>query len=107
MSTEAAPTLAVVGRSDVIAPFRAAGLAAVPVEPGPGAAAAVQALIESGCRVVFYTEDLFPQLLPLLERYRRAAVPSLVALPVSAERYGIERLKDIVRRAVGADVFHQ
>lgn len=107
MSTEAAPTIAVVGRAETVAPFRAAGLTAVSVEPGPGAADAVQSLIDRGCRVIFYTEDLFVDLKPVVERSRRQAVPSLVSLPVGTERLGVERLKDIVRRAVGADVFRE
>jgi vacuolar-type H+-ATPase subunit F/Vma7 len=107
MSTDVAPTLAVVGRAEIVAPFSGAGLAAVAVEPGPAAADAVQALIDRGCRVIFYTEDLFADLAPVVEHYRRSAVPSLVALPVGTERLGVERLKDIVRRAVGADVFRE
>ncbi|MFO7650031.1 MAG: V-type ATP synthase subunit F [bacterium] len=107
MSTEEAPTIAVAGRPEVVAPFRAAGLSALAVEPGPAAAAAVQALIDRGCRVVFFTEDLFPYLAPIIERYQRSAVPSLVSLPVGTQRLGVERLKDIVRRAVGADVFQK
>lgn len=104
MSTDETPTIAVVGRAETVAPFRAAGLAAVAINPGPGAAGAVQALIDRGCRVIFFTEDLYPYLAPVIERHRRSATPSLVALPVGSERLGIARLRDIVRRAVGADV---
>ena len=95
----------VVGRSEVVAPFRAAGFAVFPVEPGPDAGAKVEALVAAGLSVVFYTEDLSPHLAGLISRYSRSATPCLVMLPMGAEQRGFERLREIVRRAVGADVF--
>jgi V/A-type H+/Na+-transporting ATPase subunit F len=95
----------VAGRPDVIAPFRAAGFAVFPVEPGPDAGARVEALIESGLSVLFYTEDLSGHLAGLIGRYSRSATPCLVMLPMGAEQRGFERLREMVRRAVGADVF--
>jgi V/A-type H+-transporting ATPase subunit F len=95
----------VVGRPEVIVPFRAAGFAVFPVEPGPDAGARVEALLEAGLSVLFYTEDLSPHLAGLIGRYSRSATPCLVMLPMGAEQHGFERLREIVRRAVGADVF--
>jgi len=95
----------VVGRPDVIAPFRAAGFAVFPVEPGPDACAKVESLVETGLSVLFYTEDLSPHLADLVGRYSRSATPCLVMLPMGAEQRGFARLREIVRRAVGADVF--
>jgi V/A-type H+/Na+-transporting ATPase subunit F len=95
----------VVGRSDVVAPFRAAGFAVFPVDPGADASAKVEALVAAGLSVVFYTEDLSPHLVGLIGRYSRSATPCLVMLPMGAEQRGFERLREIVRRAVGADVF--
>jgi V/A-type H+/Na+-transporting ATPase subunit F len=95
----------VVGRPAVIAPFRAAGFAVFPVEPGPDTGAKVEALIASGLSVLFYTEDLAPHLGGLIARYSRSATPCLVMLPMGAEQRGLERLRETVRRAVGADVF--
>jgi vacuolar-type H+-ATPase subunit F/Vma7 len=95
----------VVGRPDVIAPFRAAGFAVYPVEPGPDAEAQVEELISTGLAVLFYTEDLLPHLAGLVSRSSRAAAPCLVMLPMGAEQGGFTRLREIVKRAVGADVF--
>jgi vacuolar-type H+-ATPase subunit F/Vma7 len=61
--------------------------------------------VRDGYRVIFFTEDLLPDLAPLLERHRHDATPCLVPLPVGGSRAGMDRLRDIVRRAVGADVF--
>lgn len=97
--------VAVVGRAAVIAPFAAAGLEVVPVEPGPGAEAAVRALATAGAAVIFYTEDLQPFLGGLLKQYSKDALPCLALLPMGSGPGGFARLREIVRRAVGADVF--
>lgn len=100
-----AARVGVVGRPEVIAPFRAAGFAVFPVEPGPDAGSKIESLLQAGLSVLFYTEDLAPQLAGLTARYSRGATPCLVMLPMGAEQRGLERLREIVRRAVGADVF--
>jgi vacuolar-type H+-ATPase subunit F/Vma7 len=100
-----ATRVGVVGRPEVIAPFRAAGFAVFPVEPGPDASAKVETLLDAGLAVLFYTEDLSQHLAGLLDRYCRSATPGLVMLPMGAEQRGFERLREIVRRAVGADIF--
>jgi vacuolar-type H+-ATPase subunit F/Vma7 len=95
----------VVGRTDVLAPFRAAGFVVFPVEPGPEADARVEELIGTGLSVLFYTEDLSPYLAGLVSRRSRAATPCMVMLSMGAEQRGFARLREVVKRAVGADVF--
>ncbi len=97
--------IGVVGRPDVIAPFRAAGFAVFAVEPGPAAESKVEELIGGGLSVLFYTEDLSPHLAGLVGRCSRTATPCLVMLPMGAEQRGTARLREIVKRAVGADVY--
>ncbi|UCG43737.1 MAG: hypothetical protein JSU73_03735 [candidate division WOR-3 bacterium] len=97
--------IAVVGRRDVVTAFQAAGLAVFPVEPGPGVADEVGRIVAGGHRVVFFTEDLFPFLGSLLERHRKTATPCLVALPLGGAQQSVARLKEVVKRAVGADIF--
>ncbi|MFO7639085.1 MAG: V-type ATP synthase subunit F [bacterium] len=98
-------SVAVVGNREVVVAFRAAGLAVFPLEAGDDAAARVEEVIAEGYRVVFFTEELSPALAPVLERYRRAAVPCLVALPQGGSGESLARLRGLVRRAVGSDVF--
>lgn len=97
--------IAVVGRHEVVVPFLAAGLAVVPVEPGTEAAQRVRELVAGGYQVVFFTEDLLPWLGELLERTRRSATPCLVALPAGEAEASTVRLREVVKRAVGADIF--
>ncbi|MBN2537994.1 V-type ATP synthase subunit F [candidate division WOR-3 bacterium] len=97
--------IAVVGNRETVVAFQAAGLAVFPVE-GAQAAEKVEELVADGFRVIFFTEELFSHLAPVLERYRKRAVPCLVALPVSeGSQESVARLKEVVKRAVGADVF--
>lgn len=97
----------VIGRPEVVAPFRAAGLAVFPVQPGPAAAAKIEELTGSGLTVLFYTEDLSPFLAGVTGRCSRTATPCLVMLPMGSERHGLTRLRELVKRSVGADVFGQ
>ena len=97
--------IAVIGRRDIVVAFQAAGLAVFPVEPGPEAAVRAEEIVAAGHRVVFFTEDLFPHLSTVLDRYRKSAVPCLVALPLGGARASVARLKEVVKRAVGADIF--
>jgi V/A-type H+-transporting ATPase subunit F len=97
--------IAVVGRAEVVMPFRAAGFAVFPVESGPAAGAKVEELAGAGYMVVFYTEDLYPHLNVQISRYSRTATPCLVMLPMGAQAAGLARLREVVKRAVGADIF--
>jgi len=97
--------VAVVGRHDAVVPFQGAGLEVFPVEPGPDASPQVQALVHRGYDVIFFTEDMLPHLAALLERHRRSATPCLVSLPLGGTQQAVARLKGIVKRAVGADIF--
>jgi vacuolar-type H+-ATPase subunit F/Vma7 len=69
--------------------------------------ARVEELACSGLTVLFYTEDLYPYLAGIVSRCSRTATPCLVMLPMGAEQHGLARLREIVRRSVGADVFGQ
>ncbi len=105
MLPESADRVAVAGPAELVAAFRAAGLDAYPTEAGPESAARVEELIRRGYRIVFFTADLTPYLEPLLLRYSRHAAPCLVPLPLDDAGAGAARLRALVRRAVGANVF--
>ena len=97
--------IAVVGNRETTVAFQAAGLAVFPVEAGTEAPARIESLVAEGFQVIFFTEELFPYLAEELDRHRKAAVPCLVALPLGGAQQSVARLKEVVRRAVGADVF--
>ncbi|MEO0085064.1 MAG: V-type ATP synthase subunit F [candidate division WOR-3 bacterium] len=108
MSTERKPPpsrAVVVGREEVVAPFRAAGLESVTADP-TNAADRVKALVANGYAVIFYTADLTDSLVALIQHYSSLPEPSLVELPSGhLGSGGPGRLREIVRRAAGVDVF--
>jgi vacuolar-type H+-ATPase subunit F/Vma7 len=97
--------LAVIGEAQAVAGLRSLGLDVFPLAAGEAAADRVTGLVEQGYSIIFYTAELALQLAPLLDKYRRSAVPSIVELPSGRGEPGASRLKDLVRRAVGTDVF--
>jgi vacuolar-type H+-ATPase subunit F/Vma7 len=64
----------------------------------------VEELLRRGYHVVFFTADLAPFLARLLARHSRRALPCLTELPLASGGAGAERMRSIVKRAVGADV---
>ncbi len=101
--------IAVLGSGPAVQALAALGLRAYHVSTDEQAREKAESLVEAGFRVIFFTEDLAAALAPLLERYRKSAVPCLVALPEAGKirESSLRRLKELVRRAVGTDVFGQ
>lgn len=99
--------VAVLGSGPAVQALAALGLKAFRASAGAGAVETAEKLVQAGFRVVFYTAELAADLAPVLEKHRRSAVPCLVALPGQDKGANLARLKDLVRRAVGADVFSQ
>lgn len=98
--------IAVIGGREVVIPFKALGLDAFPVETGPNVRSRVETLLHDGYQVIFFTEELFPELEPVVDEHRSKPTPCLVALPSAGLQHGIFRLKRVVKRAVGADVLN-
>lgn len=96
--------VAVVGRGEVVTPFRAVGLDVFPVETECDPIALVENLIRTGYQLIFFTDDLAASLQPLIEKFHNTALPCLVALPFTGSDAGEERLRSAVRRACGSDL---
>ncbi|MGQ9678900.1 MAG: V-type ATP synthase subunit F [bacterium] len=97
--------VAVVGRGEVVTPFRAVGLDVYSIEMESDPVSLVESLIHGGYQLIFFTDDLADSLQPLVEKYHNAALPCLVALPFTGTDAGEEGLRAAVRRACGADLF--
>lgn len=97
----------VVGREEVVAPFRAAGLESAAVDPAD-AATRVRELVAAGYAVIFYTADLARSLEALVQAYSSSPEPSLVELPTGNQGGGaVRRMREVVKRAAGVDVFSE
>lgn len=98
--------LAIVGKKQDILPFLGTGAMLCPVEKGE-AEKKISELILKGIHIVFFTEDLTEELQEILNKYQTDTFPCLVPFStgVVKTRIAIERLRRIIKRAIGADVF--
>ncbi len=98
--------LAIVGKKENILPFLATGARVCFTEKGE-AEQKVMELINQGVRVILFTEEFTDELKEVLKIYQTETFPCLI--PFSSgetkSRIAIERLRGIIKKAVGADVF--
>lgn len=98
--------LAIVGKKENILPFLATGARICFIEKGE-AEQKVMELINQGVRVILFTEEFTDELKKVLKIYQTETFPCLI--PFSSgetkSRIAIERLRGIIKKAVGADVF--
>jgi vacuolar-type H+-ATPase subunit F/Vma7 len=101
--------IAIVGQMDQILAFTALGLETYPVSDGPAAASKVEELSVEGYAVILVQERFFGALDDVLAKYSAEVTPCIAAIPGSAGSQGLalEALREIVKKAVGADIFAQ
>ncbi|MEO0185135.1 MAG: V-type ATP synthase subunit F [candidate division WOR-3 bacterium] len=98
--------LAILGTKQDILPFLATGAMVYAVNKGE-AEKKVMELIRQGVRVILYTEEFTEELSEILRIYQTETFPCLIPFSTGATktRIAIERLRGIIKRAVGADIF--
>ena len=98
--------IAIVGPASSVVGFKALGLDAFVVSRPEDASAVWELLDPEQYAVIFVVENLFEPLSEQIELFRRRAFPVITAIPpVSGEEgAGIERLRALVEKAVGADL---
>jgi V/A-type H+-transporting ATPase subunit F len=98
--------LAIVGKKETIMPFLATGAKVVYVKQGE-CAEAVESLIRQGTKIILFTEEFIDELQEILQHYRTETVPCLIPIPTGRgkTKRAIERIRGVIKRAVGADVF--
>jgi len=98
--------LAILGKKQEILPFLATGAMVCAVEKGE-AEKKVLELINQGIRVILFAEEFTDELKDLLRRYQTETFPCLIPFSTGATktRIAIERLRGIIKKAVGADIF--
>ncbi|MCX7995628.1 MAG: hypothetical protein N3A65_07665 [candidate division WOR-3 bacterium] len=98
--------LAIVGRKHEIMPFLATGAIVCSLEKGE-AEKKVLELINKGVRVIFFAEDFVDELKGILQKYQTHTFPCLIPFSTGTKktRIAIERLRGIIKKATGADIF--
>ncbi len=98
--------LAVVGRKKNVLPFLATGANVYSVEKGEVGKKVLE-LINNGVRVILFAEEFTEELTEILKKYQTETFPCLMPFSTgdTPERFAIKRLKGIIKKAVGADIF--
>ncbi len=98
--------LAIVGRKETIMPFLATGAKVIYVREGE-CARAVLDLIRQDTKIILFTEEFINELKEVLSEYRAQTTPCLIPIPTGRgkTKLAIERIRGVVKKAVGADIF--
>jgi len=98
--------IAIIGEKDFIWGFKGMGFSTFPVSDPTQAARALDEIGKGGYSLVYITET-FAGLLPeKIDEVSRTAKVDITIIPgVQKRRLGLEKLRKIAIRAVGADIF--
>lgn len=98
--------LAIVGQRETIMPFLATGAHVVYIKKSEGTAV-IEDLITQGFKIIFFTEEFIDELQSVLMKYRNQTTPCLIPIPTGRgkTKLAIERIRGVIKKAVGADVF--
>ncbi len=101
--------MGVVGERDAVLAFKAMGMEVIPATTAEEAAAALKKLVKQGCAVIFVTEQTIGLIEETLSRYQAETFPAIIPIPGSqgAAGVGMQRLKENVEKALGADILFQ
>ncbi len=102
-----AEPIAFLGDRDTVVGFRSLGLSAYPVRTQEDAREALRVARESGCRVLVVTEQTARWLQDELREMATHPLPAVLVVPSTrgSQGLGMERLRGLVEKAVGADIF--
>lgn len=99
--------VAVIGDRDSILCFRAVGVLTFPVSEPTEARAVVRRLLQEEVSAIFITEKIAEGIMDLIDELARVSLPSIVLIPNNQGSLGVgmERIRQTVTKAVGADIF--
>ena len=98
--------VAVIGDRESVLLFKAAGVRVYPVKEIHEAEQAFDDLVRSDYVVIFITEELAEKISHRLQEYALKPLPVVVPIPNirGSVGYGFDRVRDTVKKAVGADI---
>ncbi|MFQ5866700.1 MAG: V-type ATP synthase subunit F [bacterium] len=98
--------IAIIGERDFIWGFKGMGFFTFPVSDTSQAARALDEIGKGGYSLVYITETFARPLLERIDEVSRMAKVDITIMPgVQEKQLGLEKLRRIAIRAVGADIF--
>jgi len=100
--------VAIIGERDFIWGFKGMGFSIFPVSDSSQAARALVEIGKGGYSLVYMTETFAQPLLERIDEVSRMAKIDITIIPgVQKKELGLEKLRKIAIRAVGADLFRK
>ncbi len=98
--------IAVIGSRDCVLGFKGLGISVFSVKDGEEAGRTLSSIAGDDYAVIFITEDFAEGVGGALKEIAGRPLPTVTFIPASkgAGGLGMERLRDSVRKAVGADI---
>ena len=95
-----------IGENDVMLIFKAVGVDVYPVANVEEAAGYLRKLASEDYGIIFMTETIASELDPIIKKYSDKIIPSILIVPGIGKRnnYAIQRLRQAIIKAVGADI---
>ncbi len=98
--------IVVIGNAEIVEPFRAAGAQVEIVYSEAESSEILEKHIKEGTKLIFLEEIYFKHNIKMIMENREKLFPTIVPIPGrGAEGYALERLRLLIRKAVGADIF--
>ncbi len=96
-----------IGNKNVVMPYSAVGFDIRIVSNSEEAVKAVNDAIEGKYSLIFVQEDYYEDISDVIEKTMENAVPVISAIPgpLGASGKAFDKLREIIKRAIGADIF--
>ena len=100
--------VAIIGERDFILGFKGMGFSTFPVSDSSQAAQALDEIGKGGYSLVYITETFARPLLERIDEVSRMVKVDITVIPgIREKKLGLEKLRKIAIRAVGADIFRE
>lgn len=101
--------IAAMGENDVMKIFKAVGADIFPVSGREEAAAALSGLVKDGYGMIFITESIASEIDESIKELSSRMLPAIIVVPglTGGGGYAVERLRQSIIKAVGADVMKE
>lgn len=103
---EAKGNLAVIGSGAEMMLFRMTGARVCITADVPEARSAIEKFIDEGAVIILVSDELYPDMMDIVEKYNDALVPVIAVLPgkEGLSENSDRMLYDSVRKAIGFDI---
>lgn len=98
--------IGIIGKQDAILPYRIIGFDLFPILESEEAKRIIDELAANDYGIIFITEEIAKDIPETISAYDTEVLPAIILLPTHEENLGIglQRIRDNVEKAVGADI---